>query len=155
MNKLVIATGSNLGNSVAILKDACTKLVDLFGAVESSRIYTSAAVDYHDQPDFFNQVLIFDLPSERSPHDVMKLLLRIEIEMGRERKVLRGPRTIDLDIVFFGNHVVCDDHLTIPHPRFLQRSFVVRPMLELSISEWLFKNYPIPEHFDTEATPLV
>lgn len=154
MNKLVIATGSNIGDTIASLDMARSKLENLFGEAEASRIYRSSAVDYLDQPDFFNQVLSFKLPTELSAHDVMKALLNLEKEMGRERKVLRGPRTIDLDIIFFGEQVIDDDFVTLPHPRFLQRSFVIRPLLELSISEWLFKNYPIPEHFDTEATPL-
>ena len=154
MNKLVIATGSNIGDSVAILESAKKLLVDQFGPCESSRIYCSSAVDYLDQPDFFNQVLLFELPSKLGPQDVMTFLLETEKELGRERKILRGPRTIDMDIIFFGDLSLNDANLTLPHPRFLQRSFVIRPMLELSISEWLFKNFPIPEHFDTDATPI-
>lgn len=154
MNKLVIATGSNLGDSIENLSRAKSQLENLLGPCEFSRIYCSKAVDYLDQPDFFNQVLAFELPASLSPSQVMQKLLQIEAQMGRTRDISRGPRTIDIDIIFFGSHVCSGPALILPHPRFLQRSFVVRPLLELSISEWLFKNFPIPEHFDTEATPV-
>lgn len=154
MNKLVIASGSNLGNSLEILAKAQSKLMHIFGACEASRVYRSSAVDYLDQPDFFNQVLVFSLPKNHDPHAVLQVLLKLESELGRERKILRGPRTIDLDLIFFADQTYESAMLTLPHPRFLQRSFVIRPVLELSIASWVRENFAVPEAFTTEAFPI-
>ncbi len=153
MNKLVIALGSNIGNSLSHLALAKTMLEELFGPAEASRIYSSKAVDYIDQPSFFNQVLSFELP-RICAHDVLQKTLLLENKLGRVRSVRFGPRTIDIDLLFFGEQIIHTDNLTIPHPRFLQRSFVVLPLLELSIAKWLRASYQIPEYFDEPATPV-
>ncbi len=153
MNKLVIALGSNIGNSLELLDSAKSRLEELFGPSESSRVYTSKAVDYLDQPDFFNQVLCFNLP-KISAHEVLDRTLMLESELGRVRSTKYGPRKIDIDLIFFAEQVLDTASLTIPHPRFLQRSFVVYPLLELSISKWLRASYLLPEHFDQPATPV-
>ena len=154
MNRLVIASGSNLGNSLEILATAQARLTKIFGACESSRVYRSSAVDYLDQPDFFNQILVFALPKKHDAEAVLQLLLEIESDLGREREILRGPRTIDLDLIFFANQTCDSPMLSLPHPRFLQRSFVIRPMLELSIASWVTENFAVPEVFTTEAFPI-
>lgn len=153
MNYLVIATGSNLSNPIENLNAVRKVLALKYSLLEASRIYNSKAVDYEAQPDFFNQVLLFEKPSE-PVSEVLKYLLEVEQRLGRTREVHRGPRTIDLDIIFLGKESLNTQELTIPHPRFLQRSFVVRPLLELSLAAWLQENYQIPDHFDTEALAI-
>ena len=154
MNKLVIASGSNLGDSILTLNDARSRLESLYGTCEPSRFYTSKAVDYLDQPDFINQVLCFDLPRDVSPQEVLQTLLDIESDFGRKRDIFRGPRSLDLDLIFFGAEKHHTDQLQIPHPRFIERSFVVRPLLELSCAKWVTQNFDIPECFSTDAFPL-
>ena len=78
---LIIATGSNQGQTLENLHLAKSKLCDHFSFIQSSRIYHSAAVDYVDQPDFYNQVLEFKLP-DNSPVEIMTILLQIENSMG-------------------------------------------------------------------------
>lgn len=150
---LVIATGSNLGDSVGFLRKAKELLSQEFILIAESRIYTSKAVDYEAQPDFYNQVLEFRLP-DLDPAAVMTRLLEIERTLGRVRDQWRGPRTIDIDILFWGNLSLRTDHLTIPHPRWKERSFVVRPLRELPFFQTIEKCSTIPETFDIEATPL-
>ena len=150
---LIIATGSNIGDSVKHLTAAKLSLCELFDFIAESRIYTSKAVDYVDQPDFYNQVLEFKIPGD-SPQEVMDMLLALEKRMGRTRDVLRGPRTIDLDILFWGMTSIFTDTLTIPHPRWLQRSFVVLPLKELPFFQNIEKTYIIPESFEETAVPL-
>ena len=150
----MIATGSNLGNSVSILNEAKKRLESIFGTCEYSKLYSSRAVDYLDQPDFINQVLCFELPLKLSPQEVLQILLNIESDFGRKRDVLRGPRTLDLDLIFFGHENHQTNKLQIPHPRFLERSFVIKPLLELSCANWVKENYNIPEYFSTDAFPL-
>jgi 2-amino-4-hydroxy-6-hydroxymethyldihydropteridine diphosphokinase len=150
---LIIATGSNLGSRLENLAWAKARLCEHWTLVAESRIYTSAAVDYLAQPEFANQVLQFALPWE-TPQAVMQKLVSIELEGGRVRDISRGPRTIDIDIVFWGLETLRSDILTVPHPRWAERSFVVRPLSELPFFHAVEKCFTIPRSFDTEAYPL-
>ncbi|MFZ4712846.1 MAG: 2-amino-4-hydroxy-6-hydroxymethyldihydropteridine diphosphokinase [Bacteriovoracaceae bacterium] len=147
---LIIATGSNLGDREKNLNQAQLLLAKFFSLKAKSRIYQSAAQDYQDQPAFLNQVLEFNLP-DQSPIETMQQLLDLEIQMGRVREKKYGPRIIDLDILFWDNLTLKGEHLTLPHPRWLERSFVVRPLLELPFAAQLKKIYSIPEQFSDDA----
>lgn len=151
---LIIATGSNQGNSLENLKIAKDKLSQKFELIAQSRIYLSAAVEYEAQPDFLNQVLEFALPASMTPQHVMHWLLELELEMGRKRDIPKGPRTIDLDIIFWGMISLMDQGLTIPHPRWQERSFVVKPLQELPFFQTIEKCFTIPQSFKVEALPL-
>jgi 2-amino-4-hydroxy-6-hydroxymethyldihydropteridine diphosphokinase len=150
---LIIATGSNIGDSVTILKAAQGRLMQEFTLIAASRIYVSAAVEYENQPDFFNQVLEFELPPV-SPLEVMKKLLEIEREFKRNRKVPKGPRTLDIDLIFWDNQVIDTPELKTPHPRWPERSFVIRPLMELPFFKKIQGWYTIPETFSVDAFPL-
>jgi 2-amino-4-hydroxy-6-hydroxymethyldihydropteridine diphosphokinase len=150
---LIIATGSNMGDRFANLKEAKARLAEILTLTAESRIYISPAVDYISQPDFANQVLQFALPWDK-PENVMHKLLQIEHGAGRTRDILRGPRVIDIDILFWGLEIVRTPSLTIPHPRWNQRSFVVRPLSELPFFHAVEKCFTIPTSFEIEATPI-
>lgn len=150
---LIIATGSNIGHSVQTLKDAQKELSQMFSFIAASRIYTSAAVDYENQPDFYNQVLEFKIPDE-SPEEVMKKLLAVEQKFGRHRDIPKGPRTLDIDIIFWGTDSFSSPFVMIPHPRWAERSFVVRPLQELPFFQTIQKCFTIPSSFNVEAAPL-
>jgi 2-amino-4-hydroxy-6-hydroxymethyldihydropteridine diphosphokinase len=150
---LIIASGSNIGDSLKILKDVREVLSQNFHFIAASRIYLSEAVEYENQPDFYNQVLEFSLPT-LTPDEVMKKLLAIEKLFGRHRDIPKGPRTLDLDIIFWNTTSYVSDAVTIPHPRWNERSFVVRPLQELPFYETLRKCFIIPESFTVEAAPL-
>ncbi len=149
---LIIATGTNLTERSEHLSWARDQLSVHFRLIAQSRIYQSAAVDYEAQPEFLNQVLQFSLPWQR-PEDVMKILLNIEQDRGRVRQITRGPRTLDLDILFWGTDFIQSTTLITPHPRWKQRSFVVRPLSELPFWHLIEKCFTIPESFDVEAFP--
>lgn len=151
---LIIASGSNIGESVTTLNEAKKELSTHFTFIAASRIYQSAAVEYENQPDFYNQVLEFEIP-ELSPDEVMKKLLELEKKFGRHRDIPKGPRTLDLDIIFWGTTSYQSSAVTIPHPRWNERSFVVRPLQELPFYETLRKCFIIPESFTVEAAPLL
>lgn len=150
---LIIATGSNIGESISILKEAEQKLDQMFGLIAASRIYVSKAVEYENQPDFFNQVLEFHLP-EISPKDVMRKLLELEKDFGRNRNIPKGPRTLDLDIIFWNLDKINDPELTVPHPRWMERSFVVKPFQELPFFKTVEKCFTIPKTFSVDASPI-
>jgi len=150
---LIIAIGSNIDDPLENLKKARELLSSKFDLIAESRVYKSAAVDYEAQPDFFNQVLEFKIP-DLTPDVVMTWLLEAEKSMGRVRDISRGPRTIDMDIVFWGLETHHTKLVEIPHPRWMERSFVIRPVQELPFFKTIEKCFTIPMTFKVEAFPL-
>lgn len=153
LNSFFIATGTNLGDRKKYLDDAKAILKKEFTFIAESRIYESPAVDYLNQPDFYNQVLEFKLPIT-APEVVMKRLLEIEKEMGRNRDVPKGPRIIDLDILFWSDKKIESETLIVPHPRLFERSFVVLPLSELPGFKELQKHFEFKFAFTNKALPL-
>ena len=150
---MFIATGSNVGDRRENLARAKNILIERYVLIGESRIYESPAVDYLNQPDFYNQVLEFSLPT-LSPETVMSSLLEIEIKMGRLRHIPKGPRIIDLDILFFGDIHLISEHLQLPHPRLFERSFVVLPLSELPGFKQLQQKYLFRFEFTNSAQAL-
>jgi 2-amino-4-hydroxy-6-hydroxymethyldihydropteridine diphosphokinase len=95
-----------------------------------SSLYETEPVELLKQPWFLNCVV--EAETEWKPQQVMDMLLRIERGMGRERRVPKGPRVIDVDIVFFGSSLVHEAGLEIPHPRMAERRFVLVPLAEIA-----------------------
>lgn len=151
---LVIATGSNLDDPIQQLSMAKIKLSKHWPLLAESRIYQSSAVDYFDQPDFFNQVLEFSLPTKMNPDEVMKVLLEVENEMGRVRLVDKGPRVIDIDLLFWDLTSYKSNTVEVPHPRLWTRSFVIKPLSELPVFARLKTQFAFTENFSVDATPL-
>lgn len=127
-----IALGSNLGDRAHNIYDAVRLLVERTGIhVRLSPLYETQPVGYVNQPPFLNGVaeLSGRLPE---PRDLLAMCLRIETELGRQRTINDGPRTIDLDILLCGDFVSADERLTVPHPRMHMRAFVLRPLVDLA-----------------------
>ena len=150
---LIIATGSNIGNKLENLSNGKNALLKHFEIISESRIYKSKAVDYTYQPSFLNQVLEFKKPN-LSPDSIMRLLIRLELELGRKKYIDKGPRVIDLDILFIGLEKINTPILTVPHPRLFERSFILLPLKELSFYKELDKSFTIPSSIPPTATPL-
>lgn len=129
-----VGLGTNLGDREANLRSAIQLLdTDLIAVVRKSSIYETAPLDVLDQPPFLNMVLECD--TSHLPMQMMKRLLKIEKQMGRDRSskaVRRGPRLIDIDMLLYRNSVIRTPQLTVPHPRMLERRFVLEPLLELA-----------------------
>jgi 2-amino-4-hydroxy-6-hydroxymethyldihydropteridine diphosphokinase len=101
------------------------------GSVRSvSSIYETEPVEFTDQPQFLNCAVTLETSS--TPGQLMQQLLEIERAMGRQRLQKKGPRTIDLDVLLFGDDVVNTPGLTIPHPAMQQRRFVLEPLAEIA-----------------------
>ncbi len=150
---LFIATGSNLGDRLMHLNEAKDILSRHLTFIAASRVYESPAVDYLNQPDFYNQVLEFEIPS-LTPVAVMDFLLETELTLGRNRTVPKGPRIIDLDILFWGESVMNTEKLTLPHPRLFERSFVVLPLSELPGFKTLKHAFNFKFSFDNSCSPI-
>jgi 2-amino-4-hydroxy-6-hydroxymethyldihydropteridine diphosphokinase len=98
--------------------------------MQLSAVYETEAWGFNDQPAFLNQAIL--LHTQLSATILMETLLNIEIKMGRKRTVPLGPRTIDLDIIYFNEEVIDNNMLTIPHPRLADRKFVLLPISEIA-----------------------
>ncbi len=150
---LIISLGSNIGDRQQYIDKARSSLQLIFNLEAQSHIYQSKAVDYTDQPDFYNQLLQFSLP-DVTPLQALDHILGIEKALGRERTVPKGPRNIDIDIIFWQlDDIDCTD-LTIPHPRLFSRSFIVIPLRELPYYDILCKTFTFSDHFPVNATPI-
>jgi len=149
-NNLILSTGSNLNNREELLHNVKNTLANTFLLVEESQIYESKAVDYLNQPDFLNQVLHFTT-NFKSPVEVLEETLKIEKLFGRERKIDKGPRTIDIDILFWNLEIIERPNLQIPHPRLFQRSFIVTPLKELKYSYQIQTKFLLPNKFDSDC----
>ncbi len=150
---LVIATGSNLGDRLGNLYEAARLISLQFKLVAMSRVYSSKAVDFLDQPEFLNQVLQFQDPGVPA-EEILDALLGIELQMGRRRDIPKGPRTIDIDLLFLGDEKIETNSLQLPHPRLFVRSFVVRPLMELPCYPRLQEKFTFIDSFDNDASPL-
>jgi len=98
--------------------------------VRESSIYETEPRDVPGQPWFLNQII--EAATSLFPRQLLLKLQKIEREMGRKRGIAKGPRTIDLDILLFGDAVIATPDLEIPHPRLAERRFVLEPLAELS-----------------------
>ena len=133
MHKIVyLSLGSNLGDRAANLRAAISD-IETLGKVEAvSLFYQTEPVELIDQPWFLNCAIKLD--TEKMPKQLLSELLRIERRHGRNRIMERskGPRTIDLDILLFGNSVIETTTLTVPHPALQHRRFVLQPLAEIA-----------------------
>lgn len=131
-----VGLGSNLGDSIATLRGALQALDALPGTrlERASRLYRTAAWGVTDQPDFINAVAM--LRTSRPPRQLLSDLLDVERRAGRNRRAdgsdRWGPRTLDLDLLLYGDAVIDEPGLHVPHPRLHERAFVLVPLAEIA-----------------------
>lgn len=127
-----ISLGSNLGDRAGNLLLAIRGLMEAsFEIVKLSAIYETEPVDIEESDNFLNMVV--ETRSEGiTASQMMARMLRIEYLLGRKDKSLKKPRTIDLDLIFFGQNIIDTPFLTVPHPRLHVRNFVLIPMVEIA-----------------------
>ena len=126
-----LSLGSNLGNREANLREAIAHLGELGSVVKVSALYETEPVEISgQQPWFLNSAVAIE--TELTPLEFLKRMLAIELAMGRKRTEPKGPRTIDMDIIFFGDEVLDTKELSIPHPAMQHRRFVLAPLAEIA-----------------------
>lgn len=131
MNKAYLLIGGNMGSRLQNLGLAEELIrIRLGNIVQRSSVYETAAWGKTDQQPFLNQALL--LHTELEAPELMRRILRIELEMGRERMEKNGPRIIDIDILFFNDLVLDTPQLRLPHPALQLRRFVLVPMAEIA-----------------------
>lgn len=127
-----ISLGSNLGDRAGNLLRAVRGMIDAGLQIAAlSSIYETEPVETFQQPRFLNMVAELRGSTLPEPEQLLARLLRVEYGLGRTREVPMGPRTIDLDLLFYGNEIRTTEFLTLPHPRLHQRRFVLVPLIEI------------------------
>ncbi len=126
-----LGLGSNVGNREEMLQAAIDRLHSReLGIARISSVYETEPQGRRNQRWFLN--LVAEARTDLFPRQLLRRIAKIEQELGRRRMLANGPRTIDIDILFFGGFVVETPELTIPHPRIAERRFVLAPMVELA-----------------------
>jgi 2-amino-4-hydroxy-6-hydroxymethyldihydropteridine diphosphokinase len=128
--RVYLSLGSNVGDRAANLNTAIAGLGGLGKVVAVSSFYETEPVEFTAQPWFLNCVV--ELDTEKMPRQLLTALLAIEKELGRLRTQKKGPRTLDIDILLFGNSTIDAKGLTIPHPAMQERRFVLEPLAEIA-----------------------
>lgn len=126
-----IGIGANLGDAKGNVLDAIARLDKLPATrvLRQSSIYSSAPID-SSGPDYINAVACID--TALAPHALLAALQQIELDHGRERPYRNAPRTLDLDLLLYGDQTIATPDLVVPHERMLERAFVLDPLLEIA-----------------------
>ena len=125
-----VAFGANLGDAVATVQQALRDVAGLpqTQLVKASSLYRSAPYEAQG-PDFINAVAL--VQTQLSPLALLHDLQALELQSGRERPYINAPRTLDLDVIFYGDVTLTTPELTLPHPRWHERAFVLQPLAEV------------------------
>ena len=130
-NTVYLSLGSNLGDREAQLRGAIVRLGELGVVTLASAFYETEPVEVkREQPWFLNCAVAME--TDLMPLQFLASMLALEQSMGRMRTEIKGPRTIDIDIVFFGNEMWDTPELSVPHPAMQQRRFVLEPLAEIA-----------------------
>lgn len=131
---VAVALGSNLGDRASHLRSAVSALSRVIDGLQVSSFHDTAPVGVGPQPRFLNAAVTgrttLDAPA------LMQALLHIEVGFGRTRPFQGAPRTVDLDLILYGGSIISTPDLTVPHPRFREREFVLAPLSELA-GDWV------------------
>ena len=131
MARAYLSLGSNIGDRARNIAGAIDGLRKRgVGVVRQSSLYETEPVDFLDQDWFLNSVA--EIETELGAEELMRLLLAVERSMGRERRIPKGPRSIDIDVLLYGDTIVRSPELKIPHPRMTERRFVLAPLAEIA-----------------------
>jgi 2-amino-4-hydroxy-6-hydroxymethyldihydropteridine diphosphokinase len=131
LQTVYLLLGSNLGNSKEILEKAVELLAQKVGVItKQSKDYETAPWGVTDQPDFLN--LALEIHTKLQPLEVLEQTQFIENQLGRVRKEKWGARLIDIDILFYGNEIIDEPHLKVPHPFLHERDFALTPLAEIA-----------------------
>lgn len=128
-----IALGSNINNPKQQILDALQALSSIaeIHHIQTSALYQSTPLGKEAQPDYINAVAAYE--TELSAHDLLTVLQAIEKQQGRTRTTKRwGPRTLDLDLLLYGSHVISTPRLIVPHPEMFKRNFVLYPLADIA-----------------------
>ena len=131
MEEAYLLLGSNLGDSKSYISEAVVNIREEIGdLLECSSLYQTASWGNVNQPDFINQVI--RVRTNLNPQQLLTNILVIETRLGRQRLEKWGSRTIDIDLLFYGDHIIQEENLKVPHPFLHLRRFTLMPLVELN-----------------------
>ena len=148
MNKAYLGLGTNMGDRLEYLNSACTLLSqhENINITNKSKIYETKAWGYTDQADFLNMCL--EIETNLDEFQLLEVCGQVEQKLNRERIIRWGPRTIDVDILFFNDIILNNEKLSIPHPRISERAFVLIPLMDLN-TNLVIKNKTIDVYLNS------
>ena len=148
MNKAYLGLGTNMGDRLEYLNSACRILsqYENINITNKSKIYETKAWGYTDQADFLNMCL--EIETSLDEFQLLEVCGQVEQKLNRERIIRWGPRTIDVDILFFNDIILNNEKLSIPHPRISERAFVLIPLMDLN-TNLVIKNKTIDVYLDS------
>jgi 2-amino-4-hydroxy-6-hydroxymethyldihydropteridine diphosphokinase len=132
MVTIYLALGSNVGDSAAYIQQAIQLLSATLSSVKQAPVYTSKAMGYTNQADFLNTAISGQ--TTLPPQELLVVIKDIEKKIGRIERFRWGPREIDIDLILYDNLIQDTDQLTLPHPHFRERDFVLQPLVDLKPS---------------------
>ncbi|GAC1640504.1 MAG: 2-amino-4-hydroxy-6-hydroxymethyldihydropteridine diphosphokinase [Candidatus Acidiferrum sp.] len=131
MHRIYLSLGSNLGDRALMLRSAVDSLAAVgVRVVKVSALYETEPVDFLEQPWFLNCVA--EAETSLAPLDLLRVLRGIEARLGSKKEFAKGPRLLDIDILLYGEETIALPELQIPHPRMLERKFVLAPLAEIA-----------------------
>lgn len=132
MSRAYLGLGTNMGDRLDYLMKACKMLEEseYITSIKKSNLYETKAWGYTDQADFLNMCV--EIETSLPPYELLNLCQDIENKLDRVRVIRWGPRTIDVDVLFYDDVVSLDEKLLIPHPRIKDRAFVLVPLMDLN-----------------------
>lgn len=132
--KAYLGIGTNIGDRMQNLQDSidALNLLPLTTVTDVSNIYETDPVGYDNQDDFLN--IVVEVETELNPDNLLGACLGVEAGLGRVRTIKNGPRIIDIDLLLYENETVNTKTLILPHPRMMERNFVLRPLLDLNFN---------------------
>ena len=126
----IIALGSNLGNSIHNLSCAIKELKKYGNIAKIANVYISEPYGFKDQDNFYNTAVL--LKTNKQPLELINIISQIEKKLKKNKRIINGPRNIDIDIIFYGKNKYFFSNLIIPHPRAKDRDFVLLPILDIN-----------------------
>ncbi|MCL2888589.1 MAG: 2-amino-4-hydroxy-6-hydroxymethyldihydropteridine diphosphokinase [Elusimicrobia bacterium] len=130
MPEVYLALGSNVGDRAQNLRAAVAEIKKIARVIVVSSVYQSKPQGFAEQPDFFNAAI--KIETDIPPLELLRQIKDIEKRLGRAPSFKNGPRVIDIDIIFYGVEKINTENLTVPHPRYKERDFVILPLAEIN-----------------------
>ena len=125
----ILALGSNIGNTTFNLRCAIKQISKLGLVTKIANIYVSKPYGYTQQNNFYNTAIL--LKTQKQPKELINNIYAIEKKLKKNKRIVNGPRNIDIDIIFYGKKIYHSNNLIIPHPRVIDRDFVLYPILDI------------------------
>lgn len=152
--KAYLGIGTNIGDRMKNLQDSIysLNLLPLTQVTDMSNVYETDPVGYENQDNFLN--IVVEVETELNPHNLLGAALGVEAGLGRVRTIKNGPRIIDIDLLLYEKETIDSKTLILPHPRMMERNFVLKPLLDLDFSNSVINREQVLENVSDDGVRL-